>query len=128
MKFYRYDTVQYARMDSEYGLSYTASNTTLTCTQLNLIKETPKGYWIGYGFNIPGNLRSEAKWVSKTSRKRYAYPTKREAIESFIARKRLQKRILKDRLEFCLESLELGLSEQKKITTNELQCTNSSRQ
>ncbi len=33
-------------------------------------------------------------WVSKTSRKRFAYPTQMEAIESFIARKQRQIKIL----------------------------------
>lgn len=63
--------------------------------EYKVIKETPCGYWI-YPIHsnpdIHGNGRSPAslplsKWVSKTSRKRYAYPTPAEAMESFISRK-----------------------------------------
>ena len=47
------------------------------------LKETPKGYWIGVFFE-------GEKWVSKTARKRFAYPTKELALESFKARKNRQ--------------------------------------
>jgi hypothetical protein len=58
-----------------------------------LDKETPKGYWIrplrgGY-------LGFWKKWIPKVSRKRYAYPTEKEALESCIARKQHRVRYLK---------------------------------
>lgn len=42
-----------------------------------VIKETPCGYWLMTHYG--GNKR----WVSKTSLKRFAYPTKEEAFNSF---------------------------------------------
>jgi len=51
-----------------------------------LVRETRCGYWI--------NVWGDDKWVSKTSRKRYAYPTEKLALESYIARKKSQLEIL----------------------------------
>jgi predicted nucleic-acid-binding Zn-ribbon protein len=61
-----------------------------------IVRETPHGY----------HLASHG-WVSKTSRKRYAYPTKEQAIESFIARKQKQVQILKRQLDLALTGLSL---------------------
>jgi len=58
-----------------------------------VIKETPCGYWIKLFYR--GN---DKKWVSKTTKKRYAYPTKQEALTSFKARKRRQIEILNSQL------------------------------
>lgn len=71
----------------------------------DLFKETPKGYWIGYGNVAPGNLRSDARWVSKTSKKRYAYPTEKEALNYFIKKSERQISILKRQIWSCEISL-----------------------
>jgi len=42
-----------------------------------------------------GNLRSNGIWISKNSKKRYAYPTKKEALENFIKRNERRIEILK---------------------------------
>ena len=81
MEFYRYADVQH--MDRVHIYKYT----------YQLIKETAKGYWIDVGYPQKG------KWVSKTSKKRYAYPTREEAKENFIARKKRQISILSGQLE-----------------------------
>lgn len=44
--------------------------------------ETPKGYWISL---YCGNHKD--RWVSKTAKKRFAYPTVKEAFDSYLARK-----------------------------------------
>ena len=87
MKFYRYNIVYYAGMDidGEYT-SPQYPNPSVVLTTYNLHKETPKGYWIWYGELTPGKLRGQSKWVSKTSKKRYAYPTIIEALNAFIYR------------------------------------------
>lgn len=108
MKFYRYETVEYS--ESDIGIP----NPTLVLREFNLFKETPKGHWIGCGLHIPGSLRGKAFWVSKTSKKRYAYPTKAEALNNFIRRKKRQKGILKYQLSSCQAALELGLLEQER--------------
>ena len=86
MEFYRYETVR-----AEYG-PFIRLNT------FNLHKETPKGYWIGYGSLHEGQLRSHSKWVSKTGKKRYAYPTKDEALVNYIKRCEIRTEILSSQL------------------------------
>ena len=62
-----------------------------------MLRETPQGYWIiskhyaNYPKSMNSYLEKVKKWISKTSRKRYAYPTKGEAIRNFIRRKDKQK-------------------------------------
>lgn len=107
MKFYRYETIQ-------YGEHTLIPNLTLILRELNLVDETPKGYWICFGNPVEGMMRSHKRWVSKTTKKRYAYPTKAEAMNNFVLRKKMQKRILKAQLEICQSALELGLSEQER--------------
>jgi len=84
LKFYRYEEVNY----HEIGIR-------LNERVFELIKETPKGYWIDL---FPDMGWNEKKWVSSTAKKRYAYPTKEEALSSFIARKERQIEILKAQL------------------------------
>jgi hypothetical protein len=64
----------------------------------SVIKETPGGYWI----KVLG-ARNNKKWVSKYARKRFAYPTEKEAFTSYRARKRRQIEILEARLEQAKE-------------------------
>ncbi len=52
--------------------------------QYTVIKETECGWW----FMIP--YSSKKKWVSKSGRKRFAYPTRELALNSYIIRKRRQ--------------------------------------
>lgn len=60
--------------------------------EFKVIKTTPQGAWICVdGFK---------KFVLLTARKRYACITKREAVESFIARKRKQLKILRDQIDY----------------------------
>ena len=62
-----------------------------------VIKETTCGYWILW-FGSQIHLGPPAKWVSRTTKKRYAYPTLSEALKSFRARKRRQIQILEAQL------------------------------
>lgn len=66
------------------------------------IKETPAGYWIKDKDNDTNyfdlGLLYKPKWVPKHSRKRFAYPTKEEAMTSFIKRKAKQIKILSEQL------------------------------
>ena len=65
-----------------------------------LIKETKCGYWIGYEW--------DKKWVSKTARKRFAYPTIEEAKESYLQRKYRQVAILEVKLKKAKTCLEMA--------------------
>lgn len=72
----------------------------LYCEVFTTLSETPKGYWIDcYG---------KKKWVSKTSTKRYAYPTLKEAMFAFKKRKESQIRILTNQLERAKSALAMA--------------------
>lgn len=93
MQFYRYENYQ------------TYDGTRIMERTFNLIRETPCGYWISEGgWNISG----KHKWVSKTSRKRFAYPSKEEALTSFKARKHRQTEILRAQLSNAEYALDLA--------------------
>lgn len=68
--------------------------------KFKVIKETPCGYWIELFY-----WGDDKKWVSKVARKRYAYPTKHEALTSFKARKKRQIEILEAQLNQARQSL-----------------------
>jgi len=69
------------------------------------VKETPKGYWIREDLYF---VTFEKRWVSKTARKRLAYPTKEEALQSFIRRKINQIRYCKRELYFAEGALKIA--------------------
>lgn len=83
----------------------------LFCDQFRAIRETPKGWWIEYW----GDKGQARKWVAKTGRKRFAYPTKELALESFVARK--QHMIAK--LEYTLGTTKTALELAKQIQAGE---------
>lgn len=102
--FYRYEAIEYAstNIDGEYT-SYKIPNPKVVLRTYNVLRETPKGHWIEYG--LPS---SKGKWVSKTSKKRYAYPTKIEALDNFIKRTEWRVAILKYQLWSCEISVNLA--------------------
>jgi pyruvate/2-oxoacid:ferredoxin oxidoreductase beta subunit len=56
-----------------------------------LLRETPCGYWIFPRWaNSDKTKEKYKKWVPKKSKKRFAYPTKKEAINNFKRRKEMQ--------------------------------------
>ena len=73
-----------------------------------MIKETPCGYWIRlfHSFN-------DKKWVSKTAKKRFAYPSREDAITSFKARKERQIKILEAQLSIAKRALALTITDLK---------------
>jgi hypothetical protein len=102
-KFYRYKIENYALMstsDDYYSRpSYSIPNSTLVLEEYNLYKETPKGYWIHRGMWGVHKIRSDCKWIPKDSKRRFAYPTKKEALNSFIIRQKYKIKILSYQVE-----------------------------
>ena len=95
MKFYRYKNPPYISQYSKSIIEVT----------FTLIKETPCGYWIvkdykGALFNIDENKR----WVSKNGLRRWAYPTKLEAMVNFWHRKRKEIELLEYRLKRSIKA------------------------
>lgn len=116
MEFYRYVLVQYASIhdDGEYGSQRILNpNPSLILHTYSLHKETPKGYWIGYGHPFNGYQGEYSRWVSKTARKRYAYPTKEEALHNFIKRTESRIKYFQNDLDKC--RVGLGLAKKKRI-------------
>ena len=62
--YYRYDGYEYA-----------------SCESFRVVKHTPKGVWISLGY------MEKDKFILNGARKRWAYPSKVEALESFRMRK-----------------------------------------
>ena len=115
MKFYRYEAVQYAVIgdDGEYTDSH-LPNPKLELRTYDLLRETSKGYWIGYG-SLGYSRYSWKKWVSKTCKKRFAYPSKEEALINFIKRTERRIGILDSQLMACKISLILAKEKEKEM-------------
>lgn len=109
-RFYRY-------VIRDYGESYLL-NVKVALEEYNLHKETPKGYWIGYG-SLSG-LIGKSIWVSKTSKKRFAYPSKQEALNNFILRTQRRLNILSYQAKVC----EYAIGDAKQLM-DEIKFTNS---
>lgn len=110
MKFYRYVWVEYAEHDYDGELcSPKLPNPKITINTFELKKETEKGYWIG----IEG-IDKAMRWISKSSKKRYAYPTKEEALLNFIKRTEKRVKILSHDLACCEIAIKLAQSIQPK--------------
>lgn len=71
--------------------------------EFRMVKETLCGHWIE-SYRPTYSRSDRRRWVSKTARKRFAYPTKELAWESYKARKKRQVEIYRHRLrkaQFC---------------------------
>lgn len=100
-KLYRYEVVRYSVViDAEMDM-FGTSRAYLKLREFSITARTPKGVWIGF------NRGDKWKWVSNTSRKRYAYPTKVEASEAYKQRKRAFVRHAKAQLKRAEEDLAL---------------------
>lgn len=113
MKLYRYEANQYANLD--YDGEFTTStipNIKLELKEFDVIKETSKGYWIGH-INQYGIVYIDLKrWISKTSKKRFAYPTKEEALNNFILR--TEKRISILNKQLLISKIALNIAKNNK--------------
>jgi len=91
MEFYRYNITSTGGYVDEFD-DFHAPDIPMAKVVLStyvLVRETTMGYWIGHG---PAKA---IKWISKTSKKRFAYPTKEEALRSLIRRSELRLYCLK---------------------------------
>jgi hypothetical protein len=86
--WYRVTDGRYAAAADEWGRPVGRGEPYLHIHEFPVLRETPKGVWLDLGGWMP------PRFVLRDARKRYACPTKAEAWESFVARKRAQLRIL----------------------------------
>jgi hypothetical protein len=98
MELYRYEDVQYGILNEWEELA--GSYIKIEERKYKVIKKTKCGYWIKLF-----SCFDDKKWVSKNSKKRFAYPTKQEAMNSFKFRKKRQIEILEDKLKKAREAL-----------------------
>ena len=83
---YRYIDVQYAPPLDEYGDSYGEGRVDVWCQEYRIVKHTPCGIRI--------DLCDGHTWfVNLKATRKFALPTKEEAWESFVARKKRQRGI-----------------------------------
>lgn len=78
------------------------------------VKWTAKGVWVVF----MGGWRPKPRFILLNARKKYAHPDQDSALQGFIARKKLQVRILSaqhDRTVEALEMAELRLADLRRI-------------
>ena len=111
MIYYRYHARTTAVHDIDGELSSPIfPNPRLYCTEFDIISETPKGIWLGI-------FGDKHRWMSNTSKSKYAHPSKTEALDAFIHRKKKQIKIL----EWNLSEARLGLEMAVNLTLKEEQ-------
>jgi len=85
MTFYRYETDvnSMGGFDQFENFVHTGNSVDVKLREFSLVAEIPKGYWIG-----DAETGWFKKWIRKKSKKRYAYPSKEEALNSYLIRTR----------------------------------------
>jgi len=102
--WYRYDGICYAPIPDEFGECYGIGDRVLRRTRYLVLKHTPKGVWIEYS----GRWHTDKRFILREANKRFACPTPKEALESFLARKIREKRIYLARLKDVDRFIELA--------------------
>ena len=93
--WYRYNDITYAPSVNEWGDSEGHGDTKVEESTYKVEKVTPKGVWIRQWWGVNSFSGSDKRFVLTDARKRYACPTKEDAMVSFLARKNRQLGILK---------------------------------
>lgn len=108
MKLYRYIVREPAVIDMNGDAVFPilVPDPKLELEEFEVTKETPKGYWISIA-----SWGHWKRWVSKTSRKRYAHPTEKEALNGFVLRTRARVKIMKHQL--AISQIALSMAENK---------------
>ncbi len=97
------DIVLY-RYDVEVGMV----NLCLNLREFVPVKETPKGWWVKEKHSVCYSY-TKKRWVSKNPiHKSFCYPTKEQAIKSFVRRKEVYVDRLKHQLKMAELSTQLG--------------------
>jgi len=93
------------RIEAYHIAEYSAS---IRCEKYKIVKRTPCGVWIEEctGFR---------RFINQNARKQWSYPTHKEALQGFVARKKRQLQILSVQIE-CAEKLKFeAMLQLKKI-------------
>ncbi len=98
--WYRYDDTHYAPSLDESENPVGEGQTRVHLYELTVKKITPKGVWVAWGFCAP-------RFILLTATKRYACPTKAEALESLRRRRERQRSIYMARIRKIDKTLHL---------------------
>jgi hypothetical protein len=113
-RLYRYEDVAYVSGSDEWDYPTSGYTLKVELLEYQVIKRTRKGAWISY---IYGGRK---RFVLFNTRKKFACATKEEALKSFIARKKSQIKILKDKLDRAERALYIAETDLNKQAT--IQC------
>ncbi len=104
MKWYRYQERVFANFPDDFESSRWPSTVRLQLQEFEVAKVTPKGVRLENG-----------RFVLLEARKRFACPTKEEALKSYVARKRRQQGILNSQLYQVARGIALAEKEMIKV-------------
>lgn len=102
--YYRFRDYRTAPPLDEFENPIGRSQVHLQCMEFEVQHRTKFGVWI-----LTNDEENSLKFVNDHTNKRYACPTKEEALVSFIARKQKQIKILKGQTRDAEEALALAL-------------------
>jgi hypothetical protein len=110
--WYRYEEQRYAPSLDEYDRPMGRGTIQLHLREYAVIKTTPKGVWLeSQQYRFTRGVISDRRFVLREARKRFACPTKEEALVSFLARKNRQLRILKSQIRDVEDAILLAKGE-----------------
>ncbi len=105
--WYRYNDVHYAPPLDELYRPCGKGQVKLELREFKVLRHTPKGVWLVYLIGTWTGGEEDKRFVLRDSRKRYACPTKEEALVSYTARKKSQVSKLRAQLSSAEEALGL---------------------
>ncbi len=105
-KFYKVYAQSYSVIIDAEREEYGSSPLYLKEAVYKVVKVTPKGVWIDYQCDI---ARGRPHFVRLDSRKKFAYPTREQALDGFIAKKRRHVSILSAQHDDALQALNMAL-------------------
>lgn len=103
MNYYRYTNIRYASPLDEFDNPIGTGRLDVLCQEYQVTKTTKCGVWLTDTYNI-----IKPFFVLNTAKKRYALPSKKEALESFMARKKRQISILSRQMKDAEEALRIA--------------------
>ena len=106
-RWYRYETAYYSNGTDEWGEALPGHSVVIQLREFWVMCHTPKGVWLRMGYG-------GSRFVLKSARKRYACPSKEEALVSYIARQRRRISILKSQA----NDSRIGLRMAEQMLTN----------
>ena len=95
-----------------------SSRVTLHFVEYGVTKLTPHGAWIeATDIMSLVYMKNPKRWINTTAFRRFAWPTKHEALQSFVRRKKCQQAILKAKLERANEAEQKALKLLRDVET-----------